>query len=59
MRTALACVSDVGLTFKEKAAGFVKTELTVNLIKVLENFQNNQDNLDILNYSKQVFINEF
>jgi len=54
MRTALACVSDVGLTFKEKAAGFVKTELTVNLIKVLENFQNNQDNLDILNYSKQV-----
>jgi importin subunit beta-1 len=54
MRSALAFVADVGLTFKERAAGFVKTDLTVNLINVLDKHQSNPDNLEILNYAKQV-----
>ena len=54
MRSALAFIADVGLTFKEKAVDFVKTPLTENLIKVLEKFQNNPENADILSYAKQV-----
>jgi len=54
MRNALAFVADVGLIFKDKAAQYVKSELTANLVDILSKFVNNPDNAAILDYAKKV-----
>lgn len=54
MRNALAFVADVGLIFKDRAAQFVKSDLTANLIEILSKFLNNPDNAAILDYAKKV-----
>jgi importin subunit beta-1 len=54
MRNALAFVADVGLIFKDRAAQFVKSDLTANLIDILSKFLNNPDNAAILDYAKKV-----
>ncbi len=56
MRNALAFVADVGITFKEKASHYVKSDLTQNLMQILDGFSNNQENLSTLNYAKEVII---
>jgi len=54
MRNALAFVADVGLIFKDKAAQYVKSELTSNLMEILSKFLNNPDNAAILDYARKV-----
>lgn len=54
MRNALNLVADIGLIFKNRATQFLQRDLIANLIKVLEGFQGNPDNVAALEYAKKV-----
>jgi len=54
IRNALALVSDVGFIYGNRVSQYVKSDLTVKLIGVLEKFPNNPENQNMVVYARKI-----